>query len=67
MRISFSPTAPLYRQVHLDASFLHLNGHATQDAPTSEVRSPVLGLQEFCDYLNDKKLNFLEAVAVEPR
>ena len=63
----FSPTAPLYMQVHLGASILHLNGHATQDTPQSEVRIPVHGLEEFCEYLNNRKLDFPEAVAVDPR
>ena len=48
----FSPTAPLYMQIHLGDAILHLNGHAKEDAPISEVNIPVLGLQNYCDYLN---------------
>lgn len=63
----FSPTAPLYMQVHLGEAILHLNGHAKEDAPTSEVNIPVLGLQNYCDYLNAKETDYPEAIAVDPR
>lgn len=63
----FSPTAPLYLQIHLGAAILHLNGHATQETPASEVHIPVFGLQNFCDHLNGKKLGYPKAIAVDPR
>ncbi|MCA8985680.1 MAG: glyoxalase superfamily protein [Planctomycetaceae bacterium] len=63
----FSPTAPLYMQIHLGDAILHLNGHAKEDAPISEVNIPVLGLQNYCDYLNAKGADYPEAIAVDPR
>ena len=29
----FTPTAPLYMQIHLGDAIIHLNGHAEEDAP----------------------------------
>lgn len=63
----FSPTAPLYMQIHLGAAILHLNGHAREDAPISEVNIPVLGLQNYCDYLIAKGADYPKPVAVDPR
>jgi hypothetical protein len=63
----FSATAPLYLQIHLGDAILHLNGHATQDAPISEVNIPVLGLQKYCDYLIAKGADYPKPVAVDPR
>lgn len=63
----FSPTSPLYMQIHLGAAILHLNGHANDETPASEVHIPVLGLQHYCDDLNSKKLGYPEAIAVDPR
>ena len=63
----FSPTAPVYMQIHLGDAILHLNGHAKEDAPISQVNIPVLGLQKYCDYLNAKGTDYPEAVAVDPR
>ena len=54
----FSPTAPLYMQIHLGDAIIHLNGHATEDAPVSEVNIPVLGLQNYCEYLIAKGCTF---------
>ena len=56
----FSPTAPLYMQIHLGDAILHLNGHAKEDVPISEVNIPVLGLQNYCDYLNAKAAEYPE-------
>jgi hypothetical protein len=63
----FSPTAPLYMQIHLGDAILHLNGHARADAPISEVNIPVLGLQNYCDYLIAKGADYPKPVAVDPR
>ena len=56
----FSPTAPLYMQIHLGDAILQLNGHAKEDAPISEVNIPVLGLQNYCDYLIAKRSRLSE-------
>ena len=45
----FSPTAPLYMQIHLGDAILHLTGHANEAAPISEVYIPVIELQKYCD------------------
>ena len=63
----FSPTAPLYVQIHLGESILHLNGHAQEDAPTTEVNIPVRGLQNFCDYLIAKQADDPKPIPVDPR
>lgn len=47
----FHPTSPLYMQVRLGRAILHLDGHATPDTPTAQVRIPVVGLPEFCEHL----------------
>lgn len=63
----FSPTAPLYLQIHLGEAILHLNGHAKEDAPITEVNIPVLGLQNFCDYLISKQADYPKPIPVDPR
>ncbi|MCR9234919.1 MAG: glyoxalase superfamily protein [bacterium] len=63
----FSPTAPLYLQIHLGEAILHLNGHAQEDAPTTEVNIPVRGLQNFCDYLIAKQAEYPKPIPVDPR
>ena len=63
----FSPTAPLYMQIHLGDAILQLNGHAKEDAPISEVNIPVLGLQNYCDYLIAKGADYPKPIAVDPR
>ena len=63
----FSPTAPVYLQIHLGDAILHLNGHAQEDSPIAVVNIPVLGLQNYCDYLNSRGAGYPEAVAVDPR
>jgi hypothetical protein len=62
-----SPTAPLYMQIHLGDAILHLNGHAKEDAPISEVNIPVLGLQNYCDYLIAKGAGYPKPIAADPR
>tara|TARA_E500000305_G_scaffold102147_1_gene96296 strand:- start:125563 stop:125907 length:345 start_codon:yes stop_codon:yes gene_type:complete len=63
----FSPAAPVYMQIHLGEALLHLNGHATEETPTAEVNIPILGLQNFCDYLIGKNANYPKPIAVDPR
>lgn len=63
----FSPAAPVYMQIHLGEALLHLNGHATEETPTAEVNIPILGLQNFCDYLIAKNANYPKPIAVDPR
>ena len=63
----FSLTARLYMQIHLGHAILHLNGHAKEDAPISEVNIPVLGLPNYCDYLIAKEADYPKPVAVDPR
>ncbi|QDU06263.1 Glyoxalase-like domain protein [Gimesia chilikensis] len=63
----FFPTAPLYVQIHLGESILHLNGHAKEDAPITEVNIPVRGLQNFCDYLISKQAEYPKPIPVDPR
>ena len=63
----FSPTAPLYMQIHLGDAILHLNGHAKEDAPIAEVNIPILGLQNYCDYLIAKGASYPKPIAVDPR
>ena len=53
-RFRDDPKSPLYLQVNLGESVLHLNGHAEADAPTSEVRIPVVGVQAFCQWLGTR-------------
>ena len=63
----FSPTAPLYMQIHLGDAIIHLNGHAGEDAPISQVNIPVLGLQNYCDYLIAKGAGYAKPCVVDPR
>ena len=62
----FTPTAPLYMQIHLGDAIIHLNGHANEDAPTSEVNIPVLGLQKYCEYLIAKGADYPKPSVVDP-
>ena len=48
------PGSPLYMQIRMGESVLHLNGHAESDAPTSEVRIPVFRLDDYCAVLRDR-------------
>ena len=63
----FSPTAPLYMQIHLGDATIHLNGHAGKDAPISQVNIPVLGLQNYCEYLIAKGADYPKPCVVDPR
>ena len=46
--------SPLYMQIHLGGSVLHLDGHAEADAPVAEVRIPVVGLDAYHQSLSDR-------------
>ena len=63
----FQENTPLYAQVRLGDAVLHLNGHAEEDSPTTEVRIPVSGLADYCDYLRDRASAHTEPRMVDPR
>ena len=63
----FSPTAPLYMQIRLGGALIHLNGHADEDAPISQVNIPVFGLQNYCDFLIAKGADYPKPSVVDPR
>ena len=59
--------SPLYMQLRHGDSLLHLNGHAEEDAPVSEVRIPVRGVENYCEYLRGKTAEGSEPRLVDPR
>ncbi|MBT5873254.1 MAG: VOC family protein [Candidatus Latescibacteria bacterium] len=59
--------SPLYMQIHQGDAVIHLNGHAEQDASTSEVRIPVRGLEDYCAYLRAKNADYPKPSVVDPR
>ena len=63
----FTPTAPLYMQIHLGDAIIHLNGHAGEDAPISQVNIPVRGLENYCQYLIAKGADYPKPEVVDPR
>ena len=63
----FTPTAPVYMQIHLGAAIIHLNGHAREDAPISHVNIPVFGLEKYRQYLIDKGAEYPKPCLVDPR
>ena len=63
----FTPVAPVFTQIHLGEAYLHLDGHATEDAPTSQVNIPVLGLENYCEYLIAKGADYPKPSVVDPR
>ena len=66
-RFESNEQSPLYMQIHLGDAVIHLNGHAEEDAPISEVRIPVLRLENYCTYLCEKKANYPKPSVVDPR
>ncbi len=66
-RFNDDSQSPLYMQIHLGASFLHLNGHAEQDAPVCEVRIPVKELEAFHWHLCSKNTEFTTPDIDDPR
>lgn len=66
----FSPQladSPVYMQVSLGTSKLHLNGHAEADAPITEVRIPVKKLDQYCEALRQKIPDGDRPEVVDPR
>ena len=65
----FGDNSPLYMQIRLGDSVIHLDGHANEDSPTVEVRVPVVGIDEFCADLQSRaaKLGLEQPVIVDPR
>ena len=63
----FTPTAPVYMQIRLGDALLHLDGHATADAPISQVNIPVLGLENYCEYLIAKGADYSKPIVEDPR
>lgn len=61
------PDSPVYMQVSLGGSRLHLNGHAEADAPTTEVRIPVMRLSAYCEALRQKVTDGDRPEVVDPR
>ena len=49
-----SEGSPLYMQVRLGDSVLHLNGHAGEGDPVAEVRVPVRDVEGFCEQLRSR-------------
>lgn len=66
-RFGESPDSPLYAQVRLGDSVLHLNGHADSDATVVEVRVPVQGLEAYCEKLQQKTPGAEKPEIVDPR
>ncbi|MEM7477880.1 MAG: glyoxalase superfamily protein [Planctomycetota bacterium] len=63
----FTPEAPVFMQVRLGEAHIHLDGHANQDSPVSQMNIPVLGLQNYCDYLIAKNADYPKPCLVDPR
>ncbi len=62
-----SPDSPLYLQVSKGASVFHLNGHANEDAPVTEVRIPVRGVEAFSEWLGHRVEGGEKPEVVDPR
>ena len=54
-------------QIHLGDAILHLDGHAREDTPRARVIIPVLGLENYCEYLIAKGADYPKPVIVDPR
>lgn len=63
----FGPDSPMYMEVRLGDAHIHLNGHATHESPISEVNIPVLGLDNYCEYLISKRSKYPKPCVVDPR
>lgn len=66
-RFQAALSSPLYMQISQGKAVLHLNGHAQEDTPVAEVRIPVRGLEDFCQYLRAKETNYAKPSVVDPR
>jgi len=60
-------SSPLYMQIHHGDAVLHLDGHAGPDAPVSDVRIPVAGLERYRDHLHAKDASYEKPEVVDPR
>lgn len=63
----FTPDAPVYMQVRLGTALIHLNGHAEDDAPITQVNIQVLGLDNYCEHLIAKGANYPTPCVEDPR
>lgn len=63
----FREGTPLYMQIRQGDAVIHLNGHAKEDTPISEVRIPVRGLENYCEYLRGKEADYPKPCVVDPR
>ena len=61
------PASPLYMQITLGRATFHLDGHADESAPVSQVRVPVFDLVGFCDWLATKSESGEQPSIVDPR
>ena len=61
----FTSITPLYMQIRHGDAIIHLNGHASEDAPISEVRIPVRGLENYCEYLRRKEAGYPKPSVVD--
>lgn len=66
-RFHDDPASPLYMQVSRDGARVHLNGHATPEAPPSELRIPVDRLDRYCEYLRGRRGYPEEPTITDPR
>ena len=60
-------SSPLYMQIRQGDAVIHLNGHAKEESPISEVRVPVRGLKHYCEYLRAKDAEYPKPSLVDPR
>ncbi len=63
----FTDDSPLYMQIRQGDAVLHLNGHADEGAPISEVRIPVHGIERYCEHLSAKVTEGERPALVDPR
>ena len=63
----FSDDAALYMQIRLGGAVIHLNGHAGDDSPITEVRIPVRGVDAYCKHLRAKLSSEPKPCLVDPR
>ncbi|MGI9244724.1 MAG: glyoxalase superfamily protein [Verrucomicrobiales bacterium] len=59
--------SPLYMQIRLGESVLHLDGHAGADSPVAEVRVPVVGLDAYHQGLCDRPGGIETPDVADPR
>ena len=54
----FAPDAPVYMQIRLGTALLHLDGHANNDAPITQVNIQAAGLENYCQHLISKRASY---------